>query len=99
MKSFELLSSARRNPDGTLDEFQTAELYENPLWREIVGEALYWIDLHKPRWFDPGNGRPTVRHNDDGTCTFLWRLNLELWLGYEFQHKRRKVLHRVRIET
>lgn len=74
-----------------------ATLYTEPLWRHIAGNCLYWVDRRKPRWLEPGNGRPSSRDNSDGTCTFLWRLNLELWLGYEFQHKRRKVIETVRV--
>lgn len=95
MKSYEIYTGGYRAADGTIVETKSVELYESPLWREIVGQVLYWIDLRKPRWFEPGNGRPSHRDNADGTCTFLWRLNLELWLGYEFQHKRRRVIRRV----
>lgn len=94
MRSFEILTSYRED-----ETHLTAELYENPLWREIVGPLVHWLDLHKPRWTVPGEGGPGSRSNGDGTCTFLWRLRLDLYLGYDFHHDRRKVLHRVRIET
>jgi hypothetical protein len=83
VKSYDLYTGS----DGT-----TVELYEQPAWREIVGPVLYWIDLHKPMWFEPGNGRPTTISHGDGTCAFLWRLRLELWLGYDFHHDKRKVI-------
>lgn len=93
MKSWSTYHSCRR--DGT--EYTTVELYKQPAWRELLGPLVYWLDLHKPRWMEPGEGRPTSIDHGDGTCTFLWRLRLELYLGYDFHHDKRKVLHHVEV--
>jgi hypothetical protein len=93
MKSWSVLHCG--NKDG--DRWDEIEVYEQPAWREIVGPLVYWIDLHKPRWFEPGNGRPSYRRNADGeTVTFLWRLNLECYLGYDFHHDKRKNVRRAK---
>lgn len=95
MKSWELTRCMRGDP--AQDEWH-ATLYEQPAWREVLSPLVYWIDLHVPRWMQPGNGRPASRDNGDGTCTFLWRLRLELFLCYDFHHDKRKVIERVRVQ-
>jgi hypothetical protein len=98
IQGFELSSCGRGDPKtGEIRCWCSAELYTEPLWHYVVGQILYWVDLHKPRWFEPGNGRPSVKSHGDGTCTFLWRLRLELWMCYDFQHDKRyrKVVERV----
>ncbi len=88
MKSFEFLVRS----DGTPSK---VELFEQSAWRVLLGPLMYWLDLHKPRWMEPGEGRPTTISHGDGTCTFLWRLRLDMWLGYDFHHKGRKPIRTV----
>lgn len=91
MKSFETYVHS----DGTPSSY---ELFEQPAWRVLLGPLLYWLDLHKPRFFDPSNRGSQTILTGPRTCRCKWRLRLELWLCYEFHHKGRKVLHRVELE-
>lgn len=94
MKSWNYLYSYSK--DGT--KTTHVELYEQPAWRELLGPLVYWLDKHVPRWMQPGEGRPTTIDHGDGTCTFLWRLRLDLYLGYDFHHDRRKSIETVRVD-
>lgn len=92
MKSWELTCGYGRDEAGEPTHKYYVTIYEQPAWRVLLGPFLYWFDLHKPRWMEPGNGRPTSIDHDDGTCTFLWRLRLECWLAFDFHHKDRKIV-------
>lgn len=65
-----------------------AELYTIPLWRHVVGQYLYWFDLHKPRFLDPSLRGPDAPE---------WRVDLECWLGYDFHQKDREVVETVEL--
>lgn len=95
MKSWNYLHSYNR--DGSKNTY--VELYEQPAWRELLGPIVYWLDLHKPNWMEPGTGGPASRSNGDGTCTFLWRLRLELFLCFDFHHDKRTVIETVRLDA
>lgn len=86
IRTWEFLHSSKYDDAGNRVESLLAELYIIPLWRHVVGQFLYWFDLHKPRFLDPDRRGPDAPE---------WRVDLECWLAYDFHHKDRELVETV----
>lgn len=98
MKIWEKTLGYSRDPEtGEGIAVDYVSCFEQSWWRVVLGPLMHWLSNHTPDWATPGKGGPSYRFNDDRTCTFLWRLNLELWLCHEFHFKGRKEIHFLKV--